>query len=178
MKRSPRVTTMFIRLARVVLLLAAALIAVPGISAFSARQSSSEDEIRRLEQDEVRAIMERDDATLRRLWDGAYVVNSPDNVVVEAKADPTDRPVMQKGANVNDPQSRKNHLSRRFRVLHGERNYRARRRPATSRTDGEATLYQHLDEAIRWMEACGAARQCCLPLSRMTRVTVSFALHG
>jgi ketosteroid isomerase-like protein len=30
------------------------------------------------------------------LWDSAYVVNNPDNVVVEAKPDPTDRPVMQK----------------------------------------------------------------------------------
>ena len=63
---------------------------------FGAQQSSSETEIRRLEQLEVRALMERDIEVLQTLWDNAYVVNNPDNVVVEAKADSTDRPVMQK----------------------------------------------------------------------------------
>jgi ketosteroid isomerase-like protein len=73
-----------------------ALVAAPSAPALRAQLSSSEDEIRRLEQLEVRALMARDTEVLRTLWDGAYIVNNPDNVVVEAKADATDRPVMQK----------------------------------------------------------------------------------
>lgn len=57
---------------------------------------SIEDEIRRLEQLEIRAIMARDKDILRTLWDEAYIVNNPDNRIVEAGSDPTDRPVMQK----------------------------------------------------------------------------------
>ena len=41
-------------------------------------------------------FMVRDADVLRTLWYSAFVVNSPDGVVVEAKADATDRPVMQK----------------------------------------------------------------------------------
>jgi ketosteroid isomerase-like protein len=77
-------------------LAAIALVAVPIVPALRAQPRSGEDEIRRLEQLEVRAIIARDTDTLRTLWDEAYVVNNPDNVVVEAKPDPTDRPVMQK----------------------------------------------------------------------------------
>ena len=77
-------------------LAAIALVAIPIGPALRAQPRSSEDEIRRLEQLEVRAIVARDTDTLRTLWDDAYVVNNPDNVVVEAKPDVTDRPVMQK----------------------------------------------------------------------------------
>ncbi len=73
-----------------------ALAASLSVPALRAQSPSPEDEIRRLEQVEVRAIMARDTQTLRTLWDSAFVVNNPDNVVVEAKADPTDRPVMNK----------------------------------------------------------------------------------
>jgi len=72
------------------------LIVATAVRVVGAQSSSPEDEIRRLEQLEVRAIMERDTKTLRTLWDAAYVVNNPDNKVVEAKPDPTDRPVLQK----------------------------------------------------------------------------------
>ena len=61
-----------------------------------AQPPGAEAEIRRLEQLEVRAVMARDTATLRTLWDRAYVVNNPDNQIVTAKADPVDRPVLQR----------------------------------------------------------------------------------
>jgi len=55
-----------------------------------------EDEIKRLEQLEVQAVLAKDTATLAKLWDKDYVVNSPDNTINLAKADPTDRPVLKK----------------------------------------------------------------------------------
>ena len=61
-----------------------------------AQAPATEAEIRRLEQVEVRAVLAKDSATLRTLWDKELVVNNPDNLVVTAKADPVDRPVMQK----------------------------------------------------------------------------------
>ena len=71
-----------------------AAVAVPIAAVGGAQSRSSEDEIRRLEQLEVRAIIARDADTLRTLWDEAYIVNNPDGVIVESKSDPTDRPVM------------------------------------------------------------------------------------
>jgi ketosteroid isomerase-like protein len=62
--------------------------------ALFAQAAADETEIRRLEQMEVRAVLGKDAATLRTLWDKELVVNNPDNVVVTAKADPVDRPVM------------------------------------------------------------------------------------
>jgi hypothetical protein len=59
-------------------------------------QNKVEDEIRRLEQIEVKAILARDTATLEKLWDKNYVVNNPDNKIVLANADPVDRPVLKK----------------------------------------------------------------------------------
>jgi ketosteroid isomerase-like protein len=78
---------------RSALALAAALIA----PVLLAQAPATEAEIRRLEQVEVRAVLAKDTATLRTLWDKELVVNNPDNLVVTAKADPVDRPVMQKG---------------------------------------------------------------------------------
>jgi hypothetical protein len=60
------------------------------------QESRVEAEIRRLEQVEVKAVMERDKATLEKLWDIKYVVNNPDNRIVVASGDPTDRPVLKK----------------------------------------------------------------------------------
>lgn len=60
------------------------------------QENRIEEEIRRLEQVEVKAVMERDKATLEKLWDKTYVVNNPDNLIVVAGANPTDRPVLQK----------------------------------------------------------------------------------
>lgn len=78
-------------MSRLVLALAAVLFA----RTLTAQAPATEAEIRRLEQLEVRAVLAKDSATLRTLWDKEYVVNNPDNVVVTAKADPVDRPVMQ-----------------------------------------------------------------------------------
>jgi ketosteroid isomerase-like protein len=61
-----------------------------------AQAPATDAEIRRLEQLEVRAVLAKDTATLRTLWDKDLVVNNPDNLVVMAKANPVDRPVMQK----------------------------------------------------------------------------------
>ena len=71
-------------------LAAISLVAVPIVPALGAQPRSSEDEIRRLEQLEVRAIIARDTDTFRPLWDETYVVNNPDNVVV--RRNPT-RPI-------------------------------------------------------------------------------------
>lgn len=54
-----------------------------------------ETEIRRLEQMEVKAVLERDTPTLSKLWDAKYVVNNPDNKIV-AGVTPEKRPVLQK----------------------------------------------------------------------------------
>ena len=91
------VRTITRRLVVALIPLAVIVLGVPLVeSAVRAQTQPDEAEIRRLEQLEVRAIVARDTATLRTLWDAAYVVNNPDNLVVDAKPDPTDRPVMQK----------------------------------------------------------------------------------
>lgn len=54
-----------------------------------------ENEIRALEQTEVKAVLEKDSATLLKLWDNNYVVNSPENVVVFPGKTTLDRPVLK-----------------------------------------------------------------------------------
>ena len=56
---------------------------------------SVETEIKRLEQMEVKAFLERDIPTLSKLWDAKYVVNNPDNKIV-AGIPPDKRPGLQK----------------------------------------------------------------------------------
>ncbi len=53
-----------------------------------------EAEIRRLEQVEVKAILEKDSITLLKLWDKDYVVNAPDNKINFAGKTTLDRPVL------------------------------------------------------------------------------------
>jgi len=62
----------------------------------NAQTSNTEAEIRRLEQMEVKAILEKDTITLLKLWDKDYVVNAPDNVVTFAGKNTVDRPVMKR----------------------------------------------------------------------------------
>lgn len=57
--------------------------------------ASVEVEIKRLEQMEVTAFLERDIPTLSKLWDPKYVVNNPDNKIV-AGVRPDERPGLQK----------------------------------------------------------------------------------
>jgi Domain of unknown function (DUF4440) len=56
---------------------------------------SVETEIKRLEQMEVKAFLERDIPTLSKLWDAKYVVNNPDNKIV-AGVSPEKRPGLHK----------------------------------------------------------------------------------
>ncbi len=56
----------------------------------------TEAEIRVLEQTEVQAILKKDSATLLKLWDKNYTVNSPDNVVVIPGKSTLDRPVLKR----------------------------------------------------------------------------------
>ncbi|MEP6594915.1 MAG: nuclear transport factor 2 family protein [Ginsengibacter sp.] len=61
-----------------------------------AQDKNVEADIRDVEQTEVRAVLEKDTVTLKKLWDKDYIVNNPDNKVVLAKPNPVDRPVLQK----------------------------------------------------------------------------------
>jgi ketosteroid isomerase-like protein len=55
-----------------------------------------EAEIRSLEQTLVQAVINKDTATLRRIWDKDCIVNNPDNKIILAQANIMDKPVMQK----------------------------------------------------------------------------------
>jgi len=57
--------------------------------------SAVETEIKRLDQLEVKAFLERDIPTLSKLWDAKYVVNNPDNKIV-AGVPPVQRPGLRK----------------------------------------------------------------------------------
>ena len=59
-----------------------------------AQNKDIEDQIKKLEQIEVQAVLAKDTVTLKKIWDKNLVVNSPTNIVVLAKANPVDRPVM------------------------------------------------------------------------------------
>lgn len=61
-----------------------------------AQHGNTEEEIKKLEQMEVRAVLTKDTVMLKKLWDKDYVVNNPDNKVVLANANPLDRPVLTK----------------------------------------------------------------------------------
>jgi ketosteroid isomerase-like protein len=62
----------------------------------SAQQQNLENEIRNLEQVEVDAVLKKDTNVLKKLWDENYIVNNPENKIILAKANPVDRPVMQR----------------------------------------------------------------------------------
>jgi len=62
-------------------------------SAFT-QNAKVEEEIKRLEQMEVKAILEKDTITLKKLWDNEYVVNNPDNKVILAIPNAVNRPVL------------------------------------------------------------------------------------
>ena len=60
-----------------------------------AQNGDIEVEIKKLEQQEVQAVLTKDTVTLKKLWDKNYVVNNPDNKIVSANANPLDRPVLR-----------------------------------------------------------------------------------
>jgi ketosteroid isomerase-like protein len=53
-----------------------------------------EEEIRKLEQEEVLAVLQKDTVMLLKLWDKDYVVNAPDNKINFAGKTTLDRPVL------------------------------------------------------------------------------------
>lgn len=61
-----------------------------------AQDKNVENEIKNLEQSEVKAVLEKDSVMLLKLWDKDYVVNSPDNVVVFPGKSTLDRPVLKR----------------------------------------------------------------------------------
>ena len=61
-----------------------------------AQDKNIESEIRSLEQTLVQAVINKDTATLRKLWDKDCIVNNPDNKIILAQANIMDKPVMQK----------------------------------------------------------------------------------
>lgn len=60
-----------------------------------AQTPAIETEIINLEQSEVRAILNKDTVTLKKLWDNDYIVHNPEHKIVPAKPNPFDRPVLQ-----------------------------------------------------------------------------------
>lgn len=61
----------------------------------NAQNKEEETTIRNLEQMEVQAILSKDSATLLKLWDKDYLVNSADNVIYFAGKTTLDRPVLK-----------------------------------------------------------------------------------
>jgi len=61
-----------------------------------AQSQETEEELKKLEQMEVKAVLEKDTITLKKLWDKEYVVNNPDNKVVLAIPNSVFRPVLNK----------------------------------------------------------------------------------
>jgi hypothetical protein len=60
-----------------------------------AQRSEIVNEIKKLEQEEVQAVLNKDTITLKRLWDKDYVVHNPENKIVVAGTNPLNRPVLQ-----------------------------------------------------------------------------------
>ncbi len=54
-----------------------------------------ETEIKRLEQAEVKATLDRDTMMLRKIWDKNFVVHNPEGKIILSKTNSVDRPVLQ-----------------------------------------------------------------------------------
>ena len=52
-------------------------------------------EIRKLEQIEVQAVLQKDTVTLLKIWDKDYIVNAPSNMISYAGKSTVDRPVLK-----------------------------------------------------------------------------------
>ena len=65
-----------------------------------AQQQDVEAEIRKLEQIEVKAVVEKDTVTLLKLWDKDYMVNAPSNKISYAGKSTVDRPVLNMARSV------------------------------------------------------------------------------
>lgn len=58
------------------------------------QETSPEAEIRKLEEQERQAVLRKDTAVLRKIWDKYFIVNAPGNRIVIATDNPADRPVI------------------------------------------------------------------------------------
>ena len=61
-----------------------------------AQTSDVESTIKALEQKEVQAVLQKDTATLKKIWSNDFTVNSPMNTIQAAGKNTLDRPVMNK----------------------------------------------------------------------------------
>ena len=71
------------------------LLLLLSLSCLFAQNGDIENEIKKLEQQEVQAVLTKDTVILKKLWHKNYVVNNPENKIVVANANPLDRPVLQ-----------------------------------------------------------------------------------
>ncbi len=63
-------------------------------SIMNAQETSAEAEVRKLEEQERQAVLKKDTAALRKIWDRHLIVNAPTNKVVLGGKDAVDRPVI------------------------------------------------------------------------------------
>lgn len=59
-----------------------------------AQDTNAESEVRKLEEQERQAVLRKDTAALRKIWDKNFIVNAPNNRVVLAGEDAVARPVI------------------------------------------------------------------------------------
>ena len=69
------------------------LFSIPGYFVV-AQETSAEAEIRKLEEQERQAVLRKDTANLRKIWDRYLIVNAPSNRVVLSGEDAVARPVI------------------------------------------------------------------------------------
>lgn len=74
------------------ILLTALIISSYALSA----QQDIETEIKNLEQMEVKAVLAKDTITLKKIWDENFIVHNPENKIVPAVANSTNRPVLNR----------------------------------------------------------------------------------
>ena len=61
-----------------------------------AQETSPEADIRLLEEKERQAVLKKDTAALRKIWDRYFLVNAPTNRIVTAGPDVASRPVISR----------------------------------------------------------------------------------
>ena len=59
-----------------------------------AQEPSAEADIRKLEEQERQAVLKKDTAALRKIWDRYFIVNAPNNQIALSGADAVSRPVI------------------------------------------------------------------------------------
>ena len=59
-----------------------------------AQEASAEADIRKLEEQERQAVLKKDTAALRKIWDRYFIVNAPNNKIVLSGSDAVARPVI------------------------------------------------------------------------------------